>query len=359
MNDILEINNLSKTYSRKSKYAVDKVSLSIKEGEFMALIGESGSGKTTMLRLIAGFEEADGGEIILNKQLISSNTVFIKPEKRKIGMVFQDYALFPHLTVKENIAFGLSHLSGRQKEQRIDETLILVGLKGYSKRYPHHLSGGQQQRVALARALAPEPKLILLDEPFSNLDAVLKEQVRDDVRNIIKKAGATAIFVTHDTKDALSTADRIAILKDGHIQQVGQPHELYEAPKNLYVANFFGKVNTINATAVKDGFRISSGLLKTSQTPLANGKVVMALRPEHVSITQEQGQNTFDTTVRSIHYYGDHQKVYVYLGQEKRTKILLNVPNQISLKVGDGLRIAIDANKIRVLDSCWYPGLPD
>jgi iron(III) transport system ATP-binding protein len=354
---ILSIHNLSKKYSSKSKFAVDKISLEVAKGEFLALIGESGCGKTTLLRLIAGFEVPDSGQIILNEKVISSEQQFVKPEQRKIGMVFQDYALFPHLTVTENIAFGLGHLSKEEREQRIKEILELVGLQVYAKRYPHLLSGGQQQRVALARALAPQPNLILLDEPFSNLDAVLKEQVRDDVRNIIKKAGATAIFVTHDTKDALSTADRIAILKEGKIQQLGTPQELYEHPKNLYVANFFGKVNTLNAEASAAGFSFSAGVLKTSQSPGAEGKVVMAIRPEHIQLTHEQGENVFEAEIRGIHYYGDHKKAYAILGNGKKIKLILNLSNDHFLTDGQLVRLKINADKVQILDTCWYPAL--
>ena len=239
---VLNIASLSKKF--ESTLALNQLDMQVTPGEVVALLGESGSGKTTLLRLIAGFEEPTQGEIVLNGQKVASPKAFIPPEKRNLGMVFQEYALFPHKTVEENIVYGLkSKLAKKEQQSRIRQMLSLVGLKGLEKRYPHELSGGQQQRVAIARALAPRPSILLLDEPFSNLDETLKAQVRKDLKRLLKRLDATAIFVTHDTKDALATADRIFMLKDGALQQEGTPQELYQQPANAYVASYFGPVN--------------------------------------------------------------------------------------------------------------------
>jgi iron(III) transport system ATP-binding protein len=352
---VLEIRNLCKRYGRKSQFAVDNADLLVEKGEMLALIGESGSGKTTILRLVAGFEEADKGTIRLNDTVVVEDGFSMKPEKRKIGMVFQDYALFPHLSVKENVAFGLSGWGKKEKEERVSEVLDMVGLKSFAKRIPFNLSGGQQQRVALARALAPRPSIILLDEPFSNLDAVLKDQVREEVRHIIKKAGATAVFVTHDMRDALSSADRIAILKDGRIQQVGTPRELYEKPVNLYVANFFGKVNAINATATDAGYQLKKGMVK-SNTMKNSGQVLIAIRPENIHILPQPNGESFEAKVKLAQYFGDHQQVHVSIGEE--SNLIIHAHEKVLFHQGDTIHIKFDPEKIQVLDTCWYGAQP-
>ncbi len=352
--EVLSIKNLSKKFGKKLKYAVNDADLSVEKGELMALVGESGSGKTTLLRLVAGFEEADKGEICINGDTVVKDNFSMKPEKRKIGMVFQDYALFPHLTVGENIAFGLSKDNFPDKKARVKEILDMVGLNGFENRYPHILSGGQQQRVALARALAPKPGVILLDEPFSNLDAVLKDQVREEVRSIIKKAGATALFVTHDMRDALSSADRIAILKDGKIQQVGTPRELYDRPANLYVANFFGKINAMNAMA-KDGvYKLKSGEIKGA-TAQEDGQLLIAIRPENVEILTHKKEDCFEAKVLLAQYFGDHQQVHATIGSE--SNIVIHAHEKILFHKGDTIYLRFNPDKIHVLDTCWYPGL--
>lgn len=214
---MLTIQSLSKSYDKGKNFALDDVTIDLKAGDVCAIVGESGSGKTTLVRLIAGLERPDEGSISLNGKVIASDKKFVQPEKRKIGLVFQEYALFPHLTIEENILYGISKL--KNKKKRAQEMLDLVGLSDLGKRYPHQLSGGQQQRVALARALAPEPSLLILDEPFSNLDAMLRMQLRNEVFDIIKKTGVTVLFVTHDTQDALSVADEIMILQNGKVIQ--------------------------------------------------------------------------------------------------------------------------------------------
>ncbi len=352
--EVLSIKNLSKKFNKKLQFALHNASFSLQKGELMALVGESGSGKTTLLRLVAGFEEADTGTIDINGITVVNEALNLKPEKRKIGMVFQDYALFPHFTVAENIAFGLSKKQFPNKKERISEVLEMVGLKSFADRYPQNLSGGQQQRVALARALAPKPGVILLDEPFSNLDAVLKDQVREEVRNIIKKAGATALFVTHDMRDALSSADRIAILKDGRIQQVGTPRELYERPKNLYVANFFGKINAMNATATAESYQLKSGTI-SAVNPAKNGQVLIAIRPENIDISLVPTPTTFKAEVVLAQYFGDHQQVHANIGAEAH--IVIHAHEKVLFHKGDTIYLTFNAEKIHLLDTCWYPGL--
>jgi iron(III) transport system ATP-binding protein len=346
---ILSIKDISKKYSVESKFALSDVSIEVSKGEFIALVGESGCGKTTILRLIAGFEDPDGGEIILDNQLLSSGNKTLKPEKRNVGMVFQDYALFPHLTVKENILFGLSKVSKAERDSRLEEIVALVGMAEYMDRYPHQLSGGQQQRVALARALAPQPALIMLDEPFSNLDAVLKEQVRDDVRYIIKKAGTTAIFVTHDTKDALATADRIAILKDGQIQQIGTPQELYDAPANLYVANFFGKVNVLDGYGKDNKVVCGIGEFEIDNPPPGCEQLKLAIRPENVLIVEGERQLSCRVRVSKIHYYGDHKKLVVCGVDNKNVCLVVHIPVRKDVCLDQIINITIDPDKIHVL----------
>lgn len=222
----IDIRDLSFSYANSVTRAVNCISFTVEKGEVISILGRSGSGKSTILRLIAGLEMPAAGSFTLNGRKIMDARTFIQPEKRGIGMVFQDYALFPHMSVEENILFGLSKISRKEKQKRVNEVLELVELEGFEKRYPHQLSGGQQQRVALARAIAPEPELILLDEPFSNLDTDLQVKIREDLRRILKKANTTAVFVTHNINDAHALADRIVKIKDGKIDIIGRPCDL-------------------------------------------------------------------------------------------------------------------------------------
>ena len=236
----LEISKLGVHYAGRPKPAVDNVSFSLQAGEIGVLIGPSGCGKTTLLRAVAGLEQAQAGSITLAKDIVSSPTVHIAPESRRMGMVFQDYALFPHLDVARNVGFGLAHLPAIQRTRRIEEVLALVGLPDAGKRFPHQLSGGQQQRVALARALAPSPRLLLLDEPFSNLDVDLRERLAHEVRGILKAAGATALFVTHDQLEAFAIGDRIGVMHRGQLHQWDDAYALYHRPATRFVADFIG-----------------------------------------------------------------------------------------------------------------------
>lgn len=233
MNTILTIQNVVKTFNKGKVIALNGVSFDLKVGNILAVVGESGSGKTTLIRLITGLAVLDEGVIRLQDKIVSSDSIFIAPEKRKVGMVFQDYALFPHLTIFENISYGISKKVN--KKERVAEVLKLVGLSDVEKRYPHELSGGQQQRIALARSLAPSPELLILDEPFSNLDVLLRNQLREDIATIIKKTNTTAIFVTHDIKDALAISDDILVLQNGNIIQSGKTKDVVGSPNSTYV----------------------------------------------------------------------------------------------------------------------------
>ncbi|MGB1042380.1 MAG: ABC transporter ATP-binding protein [Tenacibaculum sp.] len=235
---ILQIKNLKKTFGKV--IALQEVNFSLDEGNILAIVGESGSGKTTLIRLIAGLENLDNGSILLKEKEVASETVFVNPQDRKIGMVFQDYALFPHLTIYENITYGIT--DNESKKERVEEVLELVGLSGVEKRYPHELSGGQQQRIALARALAPKPSLLLLDEPFSNLDVILRKQLRQDIVTILKETNTTAIFVTHDIKDAIAISDDMLVLQNGEVLAQGQTQEVLASTKNDYVKLLFDSI---------------------------------------------------------------------------------------------------------------------
>jgi iron(III) transport system ATP-binding protein len=247
MKPYLQLTQLIKSFG-KDLPVVHIDSLGIAKGNIVAIVGESGSGKTTLMRLIAGLELPSSGKIVLHDKIVNDASTFIVPKNRKVGLVFQDYALFPHLTVKENIVYGV--LEKKYAASRMHEMLALVALTGYEKRYPHQLSGGQQQRVAIARALASHPELLILDEPFSNLDTSLKLQLRNDVFAILKNAGVTALFVTHDVEDAIAIADEIVVLKAGHVAQKGTAKEIYEKPLSIYVASLFGAVMQLSETSL-------------------------------------------------------------------------------------------------------------
>jgi len=240
MNNLLTLNNISVAYGDNT--VVENISFELEEGQISCLLGPSGCGKTTLLRAIAGFEKPDAGEIKIRDQIVSNANSVLAPENRNIGMVFQDFALFPHLNIEANIRFGLSKkMNDGEQLDRCDELLELVGLKGSNKKYPHQLSGGQQQRIALARALAPEPDILLLDEPFSSLDVELREQLAREVRDILKQQNTTAILVTHDQNEAFAMADNIGLIHQGKLVQWDTPYNLYHQPSTRFVANFIGQ----------------------------------------------------------------------------------------------------------------------
>jgi iron(III) transport system ATP-binding protein len=276
---VLSIQAISKAIA--GNQILKNLSLDVQEHEFVAILGSSGSGKTTLLRLISGFDSPDSGEIQIGGQQVFAKGVNVSAEERRVGYVPQDAALFPHLSVAKNIEFGLNKLPAAQRSARVAELLKLVDLIGYEDRMPDQLSGGQRHRVALARALAPKPQLILLDEPFSSLDAELRVRLREDVRNVITKTGTTAILVTHDQEEALSIASRVAILRDGEFAQIGNPSEIYQAPADVEMATFLGDSVIINGVIKDDKVVTDLGLL-TPLNKVANGATGrVAIRPEN------------------------------------------------------------------------------
>lgn len=245
---ILRVDSVTRQFDQTPMPAVANVTLNLTQGDLLGLLGPSGCGKTTLLRLIAGFERPQAGMIEIARQTVAGANFWIPPEQRSVGMVFQDYALFPHLTVAENIGFGLRY--SKKRSDRVAQLIELVGLAGLEKRYPHELSGGQQQRVALARALAPEPALILLDEPLSNLDVQVRLRLREELREILKATGISGVFVTHDQEEALAIADKVAVMHQGKIEQLGTPEEVYTHPATRFVAEFVTRANFLPAKRV-------------------------------------------------------------------------------------------------------------
>lgn len=262
---VLSMHGLTREYS--AEQAVQDVSLAVREGELLTLLGPSGCGKTTLLRLLAGLERPSAGEVRIGGETVASGTGerFVPAEQRDVGLVFQDFALFPHLTVEENVAFGLNDWSAARRDERVDELLALVDLEEHREKSPEALSGGQQQRVALARSLAPEPEVLLLDEPFSNLDVRLRVEMREEVREILKAAGVTAISVTHDQEEALSISDRVAIMHDGRLEQVGTPETVFENPESRFVASFLGRASFLSGRVRGDVVETELGVLDVTQ----------------------------------------------------------------------------------------------
>jgi iron(III) transport system ATP-binding protein len=270
-----------------SVHAVRPTTLSVGQGELFAVLGPSGCGKTTLLRMIAGFERPDEGEVWVGGDRMAGPGCWVAPERRRIGMVFQDYALFPHLTVARNVGFGLPRRDG---SDRVRFALELVGLQHKGERYPHELSGGERQRVALARALAPGPEVVLLDEPFSSLDATLRAGLRREVELILREAETSAIFVTHDQEEALSLADRIAVMRDGSVVQVGTPEEIYYRPADRWTAQFVGEVNLLQGVADPVGVATELGFFDLA-APAGPGIVRVAIRPEQLELRPDEKGN--------------------------------------------------------------------
>jgi len=292
---ILSVQDLTKRFEADAPPVVHDVSFEVNDGEIFSILGPSGCGKTTTLRCVAGFEEASAGTITLRERLLSGPGVHVSPEARDVGIVFQNYALFPHLTVRENVAFGLNGASQAVQADRAQAALEMVGLDGFEDRQPQHLSGGQQQRVALARTLAPEPDLILLDEPFSNLDALLRQETRQEVRELLKSKGMSAVLVTHNQEEALSFADRLAVMRGGQLDQIGTPEEVYYQPRTLFVAQFLGRTNLLLSRAA--GSEADTPLGRVGLNETAEGTVLVSMRPEHLAL---EAPETSDGAVGTV-----------------------------------------------------------
>ena len=304
------------------------IDLAVEEGKSLALLGPSGCGKTTLLRLIAGLETPDSGEITVGDTVMASATEWVPPERRNIGMVFQDWALFPHLSVRKNVEYGLDR--EERKTGRASESLEMVGLAHLGDRLPDTLSGGQQQRVALARAIAPRPKVLLLDEPFSNLDAALRVGVRTDVHRLLIDLGITSVFVTHDQEEAFVLGDEVAVMRSGLIEQLGTPRHLYEQPQNPWIASFVGDANLVAGQATGD--RVTSLIGDVPLKTPAHGAVDVLIRPEDLHVGDGD-----DYLVSLVEYYGHDAMVTVSLAEG--VEVLARVPARVGLFRGD--RVAV------------------
>ncbi|MCZ7539953.1 MAG: ABC transporter ATP-binding protein [Anaerolineae bacterium] len=327
--------------------AVESLSFTLQRGELLALLGPSGCGKTTALRLIAGLERPDGGTVHLGGRLVSGPGVFVPPNRRRVGLVFQDYALFPHMTVEKNIAYGLAGRDDRRR--RVAEMLALVGLGGLGGRYPHALSGGQQQRVALARALAPQPDIVLLDEPFSNLDVALRRQVREEVQRILREAGVSAILVTHDQEEAMSLADRVGLMFSGTLHQLGTPRELYERPASRRAALFMGAANLVPGHAHGAVARTALGEVRLIEP--RQGAVEVVLRPENLVLLNGAGGGTPAVVDRQA-YTGAQQDVWVTL-RDAPLSLHITCRAGASWRVGQPVRVRADGAALA------FPAPPD
>jgi iron(III) transport system ATP-binding protein len=342
MDTVLELRNISKSFDNKS--VIRNLSLSLPQGSIACLLGVSGCGKTTALRTIVGFEAPDTGQILLNNRLVANPASGVPPEKRRIGMVFQDYALFPHLTVKKNVMFGLRRTADAEKTRRVSELLEVVGMSAFEDSFPHELSGGQQQRIALARALAPQPEILLLDEPFSNLDVALRERLSMEVRDILKQSDISAILVTHNQHEAFAMADVIGVMHDGRLEQWDSAYNLYHRPASLFVANFIGEGVLLPGNVIED-MEVKTGLgtLRGPFTyPCRNGCPAQVLiRPEDVV---HDHNSKYKAKVLSKNFRGPNI-LYTLLLPSKDT-ILSLVPSHHNHKIGEEIGIVAQVEEI-------------
>ena len=344
----IELRGIVKSFGRNT--VVKGLSLSVAKGEFVSLLGGSGCGKTTTLRMIAGFETPTEGTILIDGDDVSN----VRPNKRNLGMVFQNYALFPNMTVRRNIAFGLK-IAGKtsaQVETRVDEMLDLIHMTEFAARYPHQLSGGQQQRVALARAIAIEPRALLLDEPLSALDAKIRVRLRDDIRDIQRKLGITTIYVTHDQEEALSISDRVAVMRDGLIEQIGAPFEIYNHPATPYVATFIGTLNVIPATAIDPAagtVAVDGQLLKTGTSFDARpgDELRLSVRPEALSLGGDSA-NVLEGKVTNVKLLGSIVRLVVSVGGGPVSMDGFNDPSLTLPGIGDTVRLHVAPDAIVV-----------
>jgi putative spermidine/putrescine transport system ATP-binding protein len=350
----LTLKNITKQFA--TNYAVENFNLDIEKGEFVTFLGPSGCGKTTTLRMIAGFETQTSGTITLNGEEISNKPA----NQRKMGMVFQSYALFPNLTIGDNIGFGLmvSHTPKADIAERVDEMLKLIHLPTYGKRYPYQLSGGQQQRVALARALAVRPQVLLLDEPLSALDAKIRVELRNEIRAIQQELGITTIYVTHDQEEALSLSDRIVVMKDGHIEQIGTPFEIYNFPRTPFTASFIGTLNVLDGTVenpAENSIRIDTQVIRTKTSlggKSARDPLVIAIRPEGLSLesdTDDQ-KNHLIGTVEMVSFLGAVVRIKVKIAGFQLLVDTFNHPHLQVPPVGSSVTVSFPMEACLLLE---------
>jgi putative spermidine/putrescine transport system ATP-binding protein len=348
----LSIQHVQKSFGTST--VVEDFNLDVEAGEFVSFLGPSGCGKTTVLRMVAGFEEPNRGRIVVAGKDITN----LKPNQRNIGMVFQAYALFPNLTVAQNIGFGLkvAGMARADIDARVAEMLGIIKLPQLGDRYPYQLSGGQQQRIALARALAPKPKLLLLDEPLSALDAKVRVSLREEIRSIQKKLGITTIFVTHDQEEALSISDRIAVMYGGKAEQVGTPFEIYNRPETKFVANFVGTLNVLEGTvtdAASGKVRVNGEdvALKGKLDGLRTGDTLsLALRPEAISLGRQPGRDSsLAGEISEVHFLGSVIRVRVGIGGSSVSLDTFNSPTNPPPTVGEKAEISFSSGDMLVL----------
>ena len=335
----VELIDVAKEYS--GQRALDAIGLSVAPGEFVALLGPSGCGKTTALRSLAGLESIDGGEIRID----GKNVAHVPTNKRDIGMVFQSYSLFPHMTSLENVEFGLRMrgVAAAERRVRAAEALEMVGLGTFAQRFAHQLSGGQQQRVALARALVTRPRVLLLDEPLSALDAKVRVQLRDEIRRIQTDLGITTLFVTHDQEEALAVADRVAVMRAGSIEQIGTPEELYSTPATPFVANFVGLSNKINAQLTAGSVEVYGTMIAALGERLPDGPVTALVRPEDIVIDVA---GSIDATVLTSSFLGSLRRTIVTTTDGTQLSVQHDVGERVA--PGDSIRLRLRGNAVSV-----------
>jgi iron(III) transport system ATP-binding protein len=339
---IVQLQNVTKQFADSTSPAVNNVSLTLQQGDILGLLGPSGCGKTTLLRLIAGFERLQSGQIEIGGQVVCDRSICVPAEQRDIGIVFQDYALFPHLTVAENVAFGLKQASKQQIQKRIGEVIELVRLEGLEKRYPYELSGGQQQRVALARALAPQPQLMLLDEPLSNLDIQVRLRLREEIRDILKAAGTSAIFVTHDQEEALAISDIVGVMRQGHLEQLGTPEEIYTHPASRFVAEFVTQANFLPARRQGNLWETEVGSFELPVNHATETGEIMIRQEDFIL----KPANDSSVVIRSRRFLG---REYLYClktasGQELHARTITD----LALPIGARVQVSIVGDAVKV-----------
>ncbi|MCG9656516.1 ABC transporter ATP-binding protein [Vibrio mediterranei] len=339
MTTALSIKNLSCQYDGQT--ILESLSLQVEQGEIVCLLGASGCGKTTLLKAVAGLLPLSQGVMTLGERVIDNGEVWLAPEQRNIGMIFQDYALFPHLTVAQNVAFGLKGMAKQEQDAIVEEMLTLVHLDQFSDRYPHQLSGGQQQRVAIARSLAYKPDLLLLDEPFSNIDTQVRHELIREIRKIFKKQGVTAIFVTHSREEAFAFADKMAVMNQGVIEQYGTASELYFCPSSKFVADFLGGGSYLAATYLSGStFNTAIGHIEASSCTLIDqgAKCQLLVRPQHVQL---RASDSSAIAILEQHFMGDHCR---YVVEIEGTKVLGT--SMEALDVGQNVAVSVESQGI-------------